>query len=64
MSKIDNKKKAFLRESEKRRVARLSRGNIYLQRGMYRSDEEWQLMKKEHPRKLKEVSHKFYPEKY
>lgn len=41
---------------EKKRTPRLSRGNLMLQRGLFRSTVEQQRRKQEHPKKLQELN--------
>lgn len=47
-----------------KRIQKLARNNLLLQRGRFDLQEEWERKRDERSQKLKEISEKLYPEKY
>ena len=47
-----------------KRIQKLARNNLLLQRGRFDLQEEWERKRDERSQKLKEISEKLYPETY
>ena len=54
----------IVRDIERRRAARLSRGSVRAQSGLQISDAHWNELKSNHDQKLTRISKAFFPEKY
>ncbi len=45
----------FLADLDRKRARQLGRGNILLQRGMFRNQEEWDALRADHPARLERL---------
>ena len=49
---------------EERRIAKRARGSVRMQRNHIRTERQWRELRDAQPRRIKEISQAFYPEKY